>query len=108
MLNIFGNDYHTRDGTCIRDFIHIRDLIEAHISSIEFIINNNFPIKIYNIGTGKGYTLLEIVNNFNTQLLSMNKDIINYKSTQLFFNIIRHIKYIKYVRRLTSSAIRTP
>jgi len=78
-LNIFGNDYHTRDGTCIRDFIHIRDLIEAHISSIEFIINNNFPIKIYNIGTGKGYTLLEIVNNFNTQLLSMNKDIINYK-----------------------------
>lgn len=63
-LNIYGTDYDTKDGSCIRDYIHISDLISAHVSclktfsqSFEFGTN----IKIYNVGTGQGYSVIEIV-----------------------------------------------
>jgi len=63
---VFGNDYPTKDGTCIRDYIHVMDLAEAHIKSLEYILNskneNNF--EVFNIGTGKGHSVLEIINVF--------------------------------------------
>jgi UDP-glucose 4-epimerase len=66
-LYIFGNDYDTKDGTCIRDFIHIEDIANAHVKSIEYFdklnVSNNF--EIFNIGTGTGYTVLEVINLFN-------------------------------------------
>lgn len=63
MLNIYGNDYKTRDGTCIRDYIHINDLIDAHILAINDQKNN-----IFNLGTKKGYTVNEVINEFEKQL----------------------------------------
>ena len=63
---IFGNDYGTRDGTCIRDFIHVTDLAVAHIKSLKFIENKKGYFDIFNIGTGKGYSVLEIITKFNT------------------------------------------
>ena len=64
-LNIFGNDYNTKDGTCIRDYIHVVDLARAHVSVLEDIKKRNVKYDIFNIGSGKGYSVLEIVNCFN-------------------------------------------
>ena len=78
---IYGNNYDTRDGTCIRDFIHIDDLVNSHIISLEYIINNKNIFKIYNVGTGHGYTIKEVVNNFNNILKNKNLKTINYEFT---------------------------
>lgn len=61
-LNIFGVDYTTKDGSCIRDFIHVEDLANAHILSIQKL--NDKGVHIYNVGTGKGYSVLEVLNTF--------------------------------------------
>jgi UDP-glucose 4-epimerase len=81
-LNVFGNDYNTPDGTCIRDFIHVNDLARAHLIVYEKIIqiseckSNTY---IYNIGTGKGVSVLELVTIFNDILIKKEKKPINYK-----------------------------
>lgn len=62
-LNIYGNDYDTKDGTGVRDYIHVVDLAKGHIKAIEQI-KDNAEIDYYNLGTGKGYSVLEIVNTF--------------------------------------------
>lgn len=59
-LSIFGDDYSTEDGTCIRDYIHIEDLVEAHILAIEKLINGG-DSGIYNLGTGVGYSINEML-----------------------------------------------
>ena len=59
-LNIYGNNYDTKDGTCIRDYIHVLDLAEAHIKSIAYL-DNNESTEI-NLSTGIGYSVLDIVN----------------------------------------------
>ena len=63
-LSIFGNDWPTNDGTCIRDFIHIVDLAEAHISALEYILNSPPTLINLNIGTGRGHSVLEVVETF--------------------------------------------
>ncbi len=63
-LNIFGNDWPTKDGTCIRDFIHVMDLADGHISAIEYLRKNKPLIKDFNLGTGLGTSVLELVNTF--------------------------------------------
>jgi UDP-glucose 4-epimerase len=60
-LTVFGNDYPTRDGSCIRDFIHVVDLAKAHVKAIEFLNNNTKPFSVFNIGTGNGNTVLEAI-----------------------------------------------
>ena len=67
---IFGKDYNTKDGTCIRDYIHILDLVDAHLKSLNFI-NIHSKSLILNCGYGKGYSVLDIVNIFK----KMNKKI---------------------------------
>ena len=62
-LNIFGNDYDTKDGTGVRDYIHVVDLAKGHIKAIEKIMKSN-QVDCYNLGTGHGYSVLEIVNTF--------------------------------------------
>ena len=62
---IFGNNWPTRDGTCIRDFIHVMDLAEAHFLALKFLMSNKSQIVNLNIGSGKGATVLEILNIFN-------------------------------------------
>lgn len=65
-LKIFGNDYNTPDGTCIRDYIDIMDLAKAHVKAMERILNENGtdPVEVFNIGTGKGLSTLQIVEGF--------------------------------------------
>ncbi len=62
-LKIFGNDYPTPDGTGVRDYIHIMDLASGHIKALEKLAANP-GLVIYNLGTGKGYSVLEMVNAF--------------------------------------------
>jgi UDP-glucose 4-epimerase len=62
-LNIFGNQYPTKDGTGVRDYIHVVDLAIGHIHALRKIINTT-GIDAYNLGTGKGYSVLEMVTEF--------------------------------------------
>ncbi|MBQ9394514.1 MAG: UDP-glucose 4-epimerase GalE [Proteobacteria bacterium] len=62
-LNIFGTDYPTPDGTGIRDYIHVCDLAAGHVGAIRKVMNST-GVSIYNLGTGKGYSVLEIVHAF--------------------------------------------
>ncbi len=66
ILNVFGNDYHTADGTAIRDYIHVVDLAKAHIVALNRLLNNEIKsnFEIFNIGTGRGYSVLEVINAF--------------------------------------------
>ena len=59
-FSLFGNDYKTPDGTCIRDYIHVTDLASAHIKSLEYLINNQRS-QCLNLGTGKGYSVREVL-----------------------------------------------
>ena len=56
-LQIFGNDYDTSDGTCVKNYIHVMDLIDGHIKAINKLKDNS-RLLIYNLGTGKGYAVL--------------------------------------------------
>ncbi|MBQ4427229.1 MAG: UDP-glucose 4-epimerase GalE [Oscillospiraceae bacterium] len=62
-LHVFGNDYDTPDGTGVRDYIHVVDLAKGHVKALA-AIEANCGVKVYNLGTGKGYSVLEIVRNF--------------------------------------------
>ena len=62
-LNVFGNDYDTPDGTGVRDYIHVVDLAKGHIKAIEKARNMK-GVEAYNLGTGKGYSVLDLVNTF--------------------------------------------
>ncbi len=62
-LGIFGDDYETKDGTGVRDYIHVMDLAMGHVKAIDKI-KENPGLKIYNLGTGVGYSVLDIVHNF--------------------------------------------
>jgi len=61
-LFVYGNDYDTPDGTCVRDFIHVMDLAEAHYLALNYIQNNSS--ESFNLGNNVGYTILEIINAF--------------------------------------------
>jgi UDP-glucose 4-epimerase len=63
-LNIYGNDYPTRDGTGVRDYIHVTDLVLGHIKALEKL-QSNIGIETYNLGAGKGYSVLDMVKAFS-------------------------------------------
>ena len=65
-LSVFGNDYHTPDGTCIRDYLHVVDLAQAHVKAVDRLLNgqNNEPCEVFNLGTGHGYSVLEVIRSF--------------------------------------------
>ena len=73
-LNVFGNDYETKDGTGVRDYIHVVDLAKGHIKAIEKVLKDT-GVDAYNLGTGNGYSVLDIVNTFS----KVNNVDINYK-----------------------------
>ncbi|MCC2380774.1 UDP-glucose 4-epimerase GalE [Bacillus wiedmannii] len=62
-LNIFGNDYPTKDGTGVRDYIHVVDLAKGHVKALEKVLETK-GIEAYNLGTGKGYSVLEMIKAF--------------------------------------------
>ena len=65
-LAVFGNDYPTPDGTCIRDYIHVVDLAKAHVIALQRLLNktNEEKVEIFNLGTGTGSSVLEVINAF--------------------------------------------
>ncbi len=74
ILNVFGNDYDTIDGTGVRDYIHVVDLAIGHIKAMEKLRNSK-GIYIYNLGTGKGYSVLELISTFER----VNSIKVNYR-----------------------------
>ena len=61
---IFGNDWPTLDGTCVRDYIHIMDVAEGHLAAMDYLLKNESQIININLGTGKGTSILELINIF--------------------------------------------
>jgi UDP-glucose 4-epimerase len=65
-MQVFGNDYPTKDGSCVRDYIHVSDIAHAHTLALNFLINkkNQTNCEIFNLGTGNGYTVFEAIQSF--------------------------------------------
>lgn len=65
-LSVFGSDYPTPDGTCIRDYIHVVDLAKAHVVALKRLIDkkNETAVEVFNVGTGKGSSVLEVIRSF--------------------------------------------
>ncbi len=74
ILNVFGNDYDTKDGTGVRDYIHVVDLAKGHISAIDKVLKTT-GVDCYNLGTGHGYSVLDLVKTFER----VNDIKVNYK-----------------------------
>jgi len=66
LLTVYGDDYPTRDGSCIRDFIHVCDIAHAHTLGLQYMLNKKITKKceVYNLGTGNGVTVLEAIKAF--------------------------------------------
>jgi UDP-glucose 4-epimerase len=75
MLNIYGADYPTKDGTGIRDFIHVVDLARAHVKALQYLFAQRPSIEIWNVGTGLGYSVLDVVQRFE----QVNQRPLNYQ-----------------------------
>lgn len=73
-LSVFGNDYDTHDGTGVRDYIHVVDLAKGHVKAIEKVLKDN-ECDAYNLGTGNGYSVLDLVNTF----MKVNNVDVKYK-----------------------------
>ena len=78
ILSVYGNDYNTKDGTGVRDYIHVVDLAKGHIKALEKLEKEKSGMYIYNLGTGNGYSVLEIIKNFE----EVNNVKVNYKITE--------------------------
>lgn len=79
-LKVFGSDYPTRDGSCIRDYIHVVDLARAHVVAMNRLLNkkNKTAKEVFNIGTGKGNTVFEVINTFEkVSGVKLNYKIVN-------------------------------
>ncbi|MBL56997.1 MAG: UDP-glucose 4-epimerase GalE [Flavobacteriales bacterium] len=74
-LSVFGDDYDTHDGTCLRDYIHVVDLAKAHVNAIEYNVKNEGKHSIFNLGTGKGVSVLDLIKTFE----KVNNVPINYE-----------------------------
>ena len=76
-LSVFGDDYDTSDGSAVRDYIHVVDLAKAHVKAIQYLIDckNTASHEVFNLGTGKGYSVLEVIHAFE----KMNGVKVNYK-----------------------------
>ena len=65
-LTVYGNDYATDDGTCIRDYIHVVDLAKAHVKALKYSVKMNKRLEVFNVGTGNGNTVLEVIQAFES------------------------------------------
>lgn len=59
-INVFGNDYATPDGTCIRDYVHVQDLVEAHEKALEMLLKGG-PSDVFNLGSGEGHSVMQVI-----------------------------------------------
>lgn len=60
-IKIFGTDYETKDGTCVRDYVHVNDLADAHIKGVQYLLDGNKGTDYFNLGSGEGYTVKEMI-----------------------------------------------
>ena len=90
-INIYGNNYKTKDGTCLRDYIHILDIVRGIEKSIKYLIKKNTKSQIFNLGSGTSYSVKEVINcsfkilNKNTKVNFLKKR--KYDSPKLVCNI---------------------
>ena len=112
-INIYGNNYPTKDGTCIRDYIHVSDLAEIHIKGLNYLIKNKKSF-ILNCGYGKGYSVLQIVNVLKkiNQKLKINiverrpGDIAQiYSNTKKFKKLLKWKPKYNNINKIIKSAI---
>ena len=112
-INIYGNDYNTKDGTCVRDYMHIADLADIHLKTLKNISINNKSL-ILNCGYGKGYSVQEIVSVFR----NLKKNVIvKYKArrpgdvAQIYANTSKIKRILKWrpkynnIKKIIISAI---
>jgi UDP-glucose 4-epimerase len=71
-VTIFGDDYDTLDGTGVRDYIHVMDVAKGHIKALQKLVNDNPGLVTYNLGTGRGYSVLQLIEAFSK---AANKEI---------------------------------
>jgi len=114
VINIFGDDYPTHDGTCIRDYIHVSDLADIHIKGIEYLEKNNKSFTL-NCGYGKGYSVLQIVKIFkkiikNLKIIFSNKrpgDVAEvYANTKKFKKLLKWKPKYNNINKIIKSAIK--
>jgi UDP-glucose 4-epimerase len=76
-MQVYGSDYNTRDGSCVRDYIHVSDIAHAHTLAIQYLEaeRNTSQCDIFNLGSGNGYTVLEAIKTFN----EVNDQNLNFK-----------------------------
>ena len=76
-LSVFGDDYPTEDGTCIRDYIHVVDLAKAHVAALKRLLENKNEsnYEVFNLGTGTGSSVLEVIQSFER----VSGEKLNYK-----------------------------
>ena len=112
-LNIYGNNYNTKDGTCVRDYIHVTDLADIHIKSIKYLKENKKSFTL-NCGYGKGYSVLQIANKFkkikkNTKINFMERrpgDIAQvYSDTKKFKKLLKWKPRHNNIDKIIKSAI---
>ncbi len=113
ILNIYGSNYHTKDGTCIRDYIHVVDLADIHIKGIDYLKKNKKSFTL-NCGYGKGYSVLQIANKLkkikkNMQINFMNRrpgDIAQvYSDTKKFKKLLKWKPKYNNINKIIKSAI---
>jgi len=78
VMKLWGNDYDTRDGSCVRDYIHVCDIAHAHTLALNYLLQNKNETNcdVFNLGTGDGLTVLEIINEFEkTSGVKLNYEI---------------------------------
>ncbi len=74
-MTVFGDDYPTLDGSCVRDYIHVSDIAHAHTLALNFLIDSEEKISVFNLGSGNGFTVLEVIKKFE----EVNNKKFNYK-----------------------------
>ena len=60
-ISIFGDDYSTEDGTCVRDYVHVTDLARAHLLSLNALLTGQIKAEIFNLGNGSGYFVMGVI-----------------------------------------------
>ena len=114
VINIFGDDYPTHDGTCIRDYIHVSDLADIHIKGIEYLENNKKSFTL-NCGYGKGYSVLQIVKIFkkikkNLKIIFSKRrpgDVAEvYANTKKFKKLLKWKPKYNNINKIIKSAIK--
>jgi UDP-glucose 4-epimerase len=76
-MRVHGSDYNTRDGSCIRDYIHVSDIADAHVKALNYLVENKNeePLSLFNLGTGNGVSVFEAINSFE----KVSKTKLNYE-----------------------------